>query len=174
MKPTIDIRQEETGDRLAVEQLIEEAYLAAEHSDGNEATLVRQLRESRSFIPELSLVATIDDRIVGHILFTRIVIGEATGLALAPLAVAPSYQRKGIGGALIARGHDVARRLGYKVSVVLGSPDYYMRHGYTRADRYGIKAPFPLDEPKYFMVCLLDGDNTDVRGTVTYDDAFGI
>ena len=170
----INIRREEASDHPIVEQLIESAFLHAEHSDGNEATLVNKLRQSHSFIPELSLVAETDGTMVGHILFTKIGIGEFEEIALAPLAVHPSYQRKGIGSALIAHGHEIARHLGYNISVVLGSPEYYTRHGYNRADQYGIAPPFPLDDPKYFMVCTLCPNENPPHGTVRYDPAFGI
>ncbi len=147
--------------------------MTAEHSDGNEAELVSKLRRSESYVPELSLVAVAEGKIIGHILFTKVEIGGCAGLALAPLAVLPQWQRKGVGTMLIKEGHKVARRLGYTVSVVLGSPDYYMRHGYSRADTMGITAPFEV-EPQYFMACALGDDSAVPQGTVRYDAAFGI
>ena len=119
------IRQERADDYNAVFQVVSEAFSHAEHSDGNEQELVTLLRASSSFIPELSLVAVEDGKIVGHILFTEISIGNDTELALAPLSVLPAYQRRGIGQALIREGHRIAKQLGYGYSVVLGSPAYY-------------------------------------------------
>ena len=111
--------------------------------------------------------------IVGHILFTKITIGEHTELALAPLSVLPAYQRRGIGLALIHQGHAIARQMGYDWSVVLGSPAYYSRAGYLPASLYGIKAPFAVRDDHYMAFRLRD-DAPEVSGVVRYDPAFGI
>ena len=131
------------------------------------------LRAASSFIPELSLVAVEDGKIVGHILFTKITIGESIELALAPLSVLPAYQRRGIGLALIREGHRIAKKLGYNYSVVLGSPTYYPRSGYIPASLYGIEAPFEVQN-EYFMAFKLQDDAPQVKGLVKYDSAFGI
>ena len=169
----MEIRQERTDDYNAVFQVVTEAFSHAEHSDGNEQELVKALRASPSFIPKLSLVATEGGKIVGHILFTKITIGETTELALAPLSVLPAYQRRGIGLALIREGHHIAKQLGYAYSVVLGSPAYYPRAGYLPASLYGIEAPFEVQD-EYFMVFKLQDDAPQVKGVVKYDPAFGI
>lgn len=93
----LEIRKETKQDYEEVYKIVKEAFASAEHSDGNEQDLVVSLRDSDSFIPELSLVAIKDDKIVGHILFTKIKIGEDEELTLAPLAILPEYQRQGIG-----------------------------------------------------------------------------
>ena len=121
--------------------------------------------------PPLSLVAVEDGRVVGHILFTEIRIGDKTDLALAPLSVLPAYQRQGIGQALMARGHAEAARLGYGFSVVLGSPAYYSRAGYVPAARYGIRSPFDVPD-EYFMALDLQGNSPDREGTVEYAPEF--
>lgn len=118
------IRQETPTDYNNVYQLIITAFKNAEHSDGNEQNLVTALRQSQSFEPKLSLVAEIDNIIVGHILFTKVQVGEKTALALAPLSVLPAYQQQGIGLALIKQGHEMARQLGYSYVIVLGHPQY--------------------------------------------------
>ena len=169
----MEIRQERADDYNTVFQVITEAFSHAEHSDGNEQELVTLLRASSSFIPELSLVAMEDGKIVGHILFTKITIREYIELALAPLSVLPAYQRRGIGLALIREGHRIAKKLGYNYSVVLGSPTYYPRSGYIPASLYGIEAPFEV-QSEYFMAFKLQDDAPQVKGIVKYDPAFGI
>ena len=104
----IEIRQETKKDEAAVYDLIMEAFAAAEHADGNEQDLAAALRKGSSFIPELSLVAEVDHRLAGHILFTRAKVGEDEVLALAPLSVKPQYQRQGSGTALIRDGQRLA------------------------------------------------------------------
>ena len=169
----MEIRQERADDYNTVFQVVTEAFSHAEHSDGNEQELVKALRDTPSFIPELSLVAEEDGKIVGHILFTKITIEEAIELALAPLSVLPAYQRRGIGLALIREGHRIARQLGYDYSIVLGSPAYYPRAGYLPASLYGIEAPFEVRD-EYYMAFKLQDDAPQVKGMVKYDPAFGI
>lgn len=131
------IRQETPEDHAAIHALVRAAFAAAEHSDGTEQELVAALRRSAAFIPALSLVATVDDRPAGHILFTRAHVGSSPVLALAPLAVLPEYRRQGIGGALVREGHRIGRGLGYPYALVLGSEHYYGRFGYENARRLG-------------------------------------
>lgn len=169
----MNIRQEQPADYDMVYRIIKEAFANAEHSDGNEQELVLALRKSKAFIPELSLVALEDNKIVGHILFTEAAVGTAKVLALAPLAVLPAYQNRGIGLSLIKQGHCIASGLGYKYSVVLGHSGYYPKAGYVPASRYGIQAPFEVEDENFMAVCF--GDGTDkLNGIMEYDPAFGI
>ena len=98
------IQQETSNDYNEVYELIKEAFASDEHADGNEQDLVVELRKSDAFIPELSLVAKIDTELVGHILFTKAKVNDNEVLVLAPLAIKPKYQRRGIGMALINEG----------------------------------------------------------------------
>lgn len=168
----LTIRTEQNADHAKVYQVITEAFKTAEHSDGNEADLVNRLRKSPSFIPELSLVALENDAVVGHILFTKAYVGGTAVLALAPLAVLPSCQNRGIGLALIRYGHKIAKNLGYGFSVVLGHAGYYPKAGYVPASRYGIKAPFAIPDENFMAVCF-DDTAEPLNGTMKYDDAFG-
>lgn len=99
-----------------------------------EAVIVALLRQRRAFDPELSLVAEMDGRVVGHALFSPYsmrLLGETIPTVnLAPLAVEPAYQGRGIGGQLVKEGHTLAANKGYTVSILLGHPSYYPRFGY--------------------------------------------
>lgn len=169
----LEIRQENMSDHEQVYNVIKTAFEKAEHSDGNEQDLVIELRKSNSFIPELSLVAVDENKIIGYVLFTKIKIGDNTELALAPLAVLPEYQRKGIGTRLVKEGHKIAKQLNYNYSIVLGSNKYYPRLGYIPASRYNIKAPFDVEDD-YFMAIKLNENAKTINGIVEYDKAFGI
>ena len=167
------IRKENKNDYNEVYNVIKKAFETAEHSDGNEQDLVVRLRKSRAFIPELSLVAVEENKIVGYILFTKIKIKDNIELALAPLAVLPEYQRKGIGKKLIETGHNIAKNLGYHYSIVLGSENYYSKMGYIPAIQYGIKAPFQVPDEN-FMAIKLNDTNIEIKGTVEYAKEFEI
>ena len=169
----INIRQETPADYDAVYRLVKEAFATADHSDGDEQDLVVRLRKSEAFIPQLSLVAEADGVLAGYILLTKIGVGEETELAAAPLAVAPAFQRKGVGSALIREAERAARELGYRYIVILGSPAYYGRFGYRPAVEYGIRSPFPV-EPEYFMARPLLPGAEKLDGTVRYAPEFGI
>ena len=169
----IEIRQENQKDYEEVYRVIKTAFETAEHSDGNEHDLVVVLRNSDSFIPELSLVAVKEDKIVGYILFTKIKIENHEEIALAPLAVLPEYQKQGIGSMLIEQGHKIAKKLGYHYSIVLGSENYYPKFGYIPAIQYGIQAPFDVANENFMALKLNDAD-TGIQGVVQYAKEFGI
>ena len=167
------IRQENKNDYEEVYNVIKTAFETAEHSDGNEQDLVVALRKSDNFIPELSLVAVMDNKIVGYILFTKIKIGKQEELALAPLGVLPEYQKQGIGRTLIQEGNKKAKELGYHYSVVLGSDKYYPKIGYVSAKEYGIVAPFDVPDENFMAIKLNDTD-IEIKGIVQYAKEFGI
>lgn len=165
------IRQETIDDYKEVYELITEAFATAEHADGNEQDLVVALRKGTAFIPELSLVAEIDGRLAGHILYTKAKVNDVEVLALAPLSVRPEYQRQGVGTALINEGHKIAKSLGCQYSVVLGSETYYPRVGYIPAQQLGIEVPegFPAEN---FMAIQLQENAQPLNGTITYAEEF--
>ena len=169
----IKIRRENEKDYDVIYDVVKTAFSKASHCDGNEQDLVNNLRKGSAYIPELSLVATIDEKIVGYIMFTKINIGGNEEIALAPLAVLPKYQRQGIGTLLIKEGHRIAKELGYNYSVVLGSENYYPKFGYVPAKEYGIKPPFEVDD-KNFMAVKLNDNADKIDGTVIYSKEFGI
>lgn len=169
----MNIRQEKITDYDTVYQIIKIAFENAEQSDGNEQDLVVELRKSKSFIPELSLVAIEDNRIVGHILFTKALVNNVEVLALAPLSVLPEYQNQGIGLSLIKQGHIIASNLGYEYSVVLGHARYYPKAGYVPASRYGIQAPFEVNDENFMAICL-NKKADKLNGFIQYDRAFGM
>ena len=169
----LEIRQETKKDYEEVYNVVKTAFETAEHSDGNEQDLIVALRNSDNFIPQLSLVATQDSKIVGYILFTKIKIVKYEELALAPLGILPEYQKQGIGKKLIKKGHQIAKELGYHYSIVLGSETYYSKNGYSPAINYGIKAPFEVPKEN-FMAIKLKNTEKEIVGIVEYAKEFGI
>ncbi len=140
-----------------------------------EADLVDALRAAGGVT--LSLVAVIDARVVGHILFSPVVVaapggGEWAAVGLGPMAVAPEHQRAGIGSALIRRGLDELREAGHLVVVVVGHPSYYPRFGFVRASAHGLRWEHQVPDD-VFMVCELSpGALAGRAGEVRYRPEF--
>lgn len=174
----IQIRQEKSADYSKVRGVIKQAFDRVLFSDHQEHVLVEGLRVSNAFIPELSLVATHQDEVVGHILLTKIVITqpgiELESLALAPVSVLPDYQKMGIGGALINHAHECAKKLGFRSVVLLGHADYYPRFGYKKASAFGIKLPFNAPDEHCMAIELVPDGLKGVSGMVEYPEAFGL
>ncbi|MSS63458.1 GNAT family N-acetyltransferase [Velocimicrobium porci] len=166
------IRQETREDRDNVYKVIKKAFETVEHSDHDEQNLVNRLRESDSFIPELSLVAEKDKKIIGYILFTKVSVNKETLLALAPLAVHPDMQNKGIGKRLIKEGHKRAVSMGYKGCIVLGHHEYYKKSGYQPASLFHIVAPFDVPDKNYMAIELTEHGLENIAGTVVYAKEF--
>ncbi|OOG73181.1 GNAT family N-acetyltransferase [Algoriphagus sp. A40] len=172
----MQIRQENPGDYEAVFEVVEKAFAAEEFSDQTEQFLVERLRKSDAFVPELSLVAELGDKIVGHILLTKLrLVNDQTkfeSLALAPVSVLPEYQRKGIGGMLIEYSHQRAKELGFKSVVVLGHEKYYPKFGYQQADLFGIELPFDVPKENCMVIELVENGLTGLKGMVEYPKEF--
>ena len=170
--PCVRIRIENTGsiaERTAIRAVNEAAFGGA-----YEADLVDQLRGSDYAL--ISLVAELESRIVGHIMFSRMWIKTSSGLlsavALAPVAVLPGHQRKGIGGLLVQHGLELSRGRDEEIVIVVGHPNYYPRFGFSSAKAKSLGSPFPREA---FMALelrlgVLDG----IEGFVVYPSAFGI
>lgn len=132
-----------------------------------EAELVRALVAGEAFVPQLSLVAVAENRIVGHVLFTRARAGTVDAVLLAPLAVAPDRQHRGIGSALVRDGLERAGAIGFGVALVLGDPAYYPRFGFEPAEPHGIMPPYPVEPSEAWMVAeLIAGSLADAAGIV--------
>ncbi|KXY41168.1 N-acetyltransferase [Bacillus sp. FSL M7-1020] len=171
----VTIRQEQKNDYRKTEEVVKEAFLNEEFSDKKEHELVKRIRECDAFIPELSIVA-VDKEIVGHIMLSKITIEQGgttvDSLALAPVSIAPSHQKKGIGGKLITATLEKAKELGYGSVVVLGHPEYYPKFGFERASQWNIKAPFEVPDEVFMVMELRENTLQGVEGIVQYSSAF--
>jgi len=165
----IVIRSEGEGDRLGVRGINEAAF-----GQPAEADLVDALRSAGA--AEVSLVAEADGQIVGHILFSPVSLAEAGKSlkisALAPLAVLPPYQRRGIGSLLVKQGLEDCRRVGVQAVVVLGHPDYYPRFGFRRASAFGLRCEFNTPDEAFMALELTPSALSGKSGTIKYHDAF--
>jgi putative acetyltransferase len=142
----------------------------------NEPRLVEALRKSPNFIADLSLIALLDDQVVGHILFSPVGIettsGEVAVLALAPVAVRPEFQNRGIGSELVQKGLEACRQKGHRIVAVLGHADFYPRFGFEPARPKGVNAPFPVPDENWMVIELDPGALDGIQGTLRYPPAF--
>jgi putative acetyltransferase len=165
------IRPEQPGDREIVRQVHEEAF-----SGEGEARLVDQLRADPQFIPELSLVAECNHEVIGHILFFPVSIAATAGpvpaLSLAPLGIRTAYQRKGVGSALTWHGLSECTRLGHRMVICVGHPQFYQRFGFVPARAPGLELPFPAPDEVFLVRELVQDAMKGVTGIVRYPDAF--
>ena len=165
----ITIRKEEPGDIRAIRHVNERAF-----DQENEANIIEKLRKRSALT--ISLVAMQDDEIVGHIAFSPAIIaaeGSNFGaIALAPMAVLPAYQRKGIGLQMVCVGLEECRRLGHEIIVVLGHPDYYPRFGFVPAMPKGIGCEFEVPEEAWMILELQEGALAGRRGKVRFQPEF--
>lgn len=172
----LTIRQETSKDHDEVLEVVKSAFGELAMSDKTEHLLVERIRKSPEYVPELSLVAILDQSIIGHVILSKVkIIGEQgphPSLALAPISVMPKAQGKGVGGHLIEAAHTTARHLGYRSIIVLGHARYFPKFGYQRASSFGISLPFDAPDENCFAIELQKGSLESVSGRVIYSKAF--
>lgn len=163
------IRPEQPDDIDAIRRVNELAF-----GTPAEAKLVDALRRANAIL--LSLVAELDGRIAGHILFSPVDIERKTGhdnaVGLGPVAVLPAAQRRGIGKALVQSGIEKIRVAGHGAIVVLGHPSYYSRFGFKSASEFGLCWEVPGHEEAFFAMELRPGFLGVRPGTVRYRPEF--
>ncbi|MEV6249722.1 bifunctional class I SAM-dependent methyltransferase/N-acetyltransferase [Streptomyces sp. NPDC051742] len=173
--PRWHTRPETPGDAEAIRRVVATAFGSEAAVSESEADLVDALRrDPDAWLPGLSYVAEAPDgTIAAHALITRCRVGDAPAAALAPVSVAPAYQRTGAGQAVVRAVLDAARLRGEPLVLVLGHPEYYPRFGFVRASAYGIKPGF--EAPDEAMMALVLDDSVPVPpGTLVYPAAFGV
>lgn len=163
------VRGEVAADAPAVREINEKAFKGS-----TEADLVDALRAAGQVV--CSLVAVLDEKLVGHILFSPVTVEgtppETAGVGLAPIAVYPVYRRSGIGAALIKEGLRVCRDRGISWVVVLGSPAYYKRFGFVPALQFGLRCTYDAPSEAFMAIELDPGTLQRVEGLVRYAPQF--
>ena len=168
MVERLHIREETADDQAKIHQLNKHCF-----ADDTEARLIDRLRDADC--EYLSLVATLNDDIVGHILFTSVQLENTPSLnimGLAPLCVSQQHQRHGIGGQLVNAGLDRCRAMGGDAVVVLGYTDFYLRFGFRPASQFGLTCAYDVPD-ELFMALVFNAENMEGHsGLIHYHPAF--
>jgi putative acetyltransferase len=159
----MQIRLEQPADIAAVHAVNKAAFASS-----SEAALVDALRTQAE--PIISLVAEDEGSIVGHICFSPVTLlghAELKIMGLAPMAVLPTAQRRGIGSALVRGGLDRCKQIGCVAAVVLGHPAYYPRFGFVPGSRFGIRSEYDVPDDVFmtleFEAGILNGKADTIR-----------
>lgn len=168
--PDTLIRPEALGDVPAIADVTDQAF-----GGPAESLLIERLRAAGA--ATVSLVAERGPEVVGHILFSPMVIegpnGDAEALGLAPMAVRPDLQKAGIGSALIRTGLESCRKMDVGRVILLGHPEYYPRFGFQPASTFGIKGDYEVPDEVFMAIELIPGAFDGITGTAHYHKEFG-
>ena len=167
MTADVTIRAEQPSDRDALRTVVHAAFGGAAEAD-----LVERLHADDDVI--VSLVAEANGEIVGHVMFSRLPIQTADRViraaALAPLAVAPAWQRQGIGSQLVRAGLVCCNERGVSAVIVLGDPRYYQRFGFSPHTARHLETPW--SGPHLMAIELMPDSLGDGHGVARYATAF--
>jgi putative acetyltransferase len=161
----IEIREERPRDVAAIRDVNRQAF-----GGSDESAIVDALRANGAAL--LSLVATLDDRVVGHIMYSPAVVSAVAGAALGPVAVLPECQRKGIGTRLIEAGTRKIKEQACPFIIVVGHAAYYPRFGFRPASSYGITCEFDVPDEVFMVLVLNDAAMHGVGGVARYRPEF--
>ena len=175
------IRLEEEQDYLETEAVARAAFYRPERIDSigvgcAEPYMIHMLR-GKDGIKELNFVATLDDRIVGHIIYSHSYVQNEDGTELAtlnmgPLSVLPAYQKQGIGSALMRHSMAKAKELGYGAILFFGHENYYPRFGFVDAEKYRITDKWGGNYPSFFAYELKEGYLKKAKGKYIESDLY--
>jgi putative acetyltransferase len=162
----VEIREERPEDIAAIRELNRNAF-----GRDQEANIVDALRASGNTL--LSLVATLNGQVVGHILYSPISIaGSAWGAALGPMAVSPEYQRQEIGSKLVEAGNLRIKGAGHPFIIVLGHAHYYPQFGFVLASSHGVRCEWEVPDDVFMLLILDQSRMKGVSGQAKYRNEF--
>ena len=185
MRNDILIRPETTKDYKDIISMILRSFKeGTDYSDGTDIiALIEEIRASEYYIPELSFVAELDGKIVGHFLFSRFPLsptkegGHGDGkdteiVMLAPVSVHADYFHKHVGVTMLTLGIQKVREAGFKGITVEGDFHFYNRVGFKTSSEYNIypTSGIPMSEPRCMMSQeTYEGSLKGIEGYVVYD-----
>jgi predicted N-acetyltransferase YhbS len=152
---------EAPGDDAAVLALVEHAF-----GPGRYAKSAERLREGNHFLPQLSIVAREDGRLVGTVRLWPVRIGARPAVLLGPIAVDPAARRRGLGAALVEQACEAAAREGHAIVVLVGDLGFFQRQGFVRASPGSIRLPGPVDPRRILVRALTPGALEGLEGEI--------
>ena len=166
------IRLERKEDYFEVENLVREAFYNVYRPGCFEHFVIHNLRNDKSFIKELDYVLTIDDKIIGNIVYSLGTLKYDDGktrkiLTFGPVSILSLYQHMGYGEKLINYTMNKAYKLGYNEIVITGNPKYYKKYGFESASKYKIyyEGLDRNEESPFFMIKIFDKDKLDIQNS---------
>jgi putative acetyltransferase len=166
----IEIRLEQPSDIEEIRNIYSLSF-----GQPQEGSIVDKLRVNCNEI--VSLVAVSGKKVVGHILFSPAILEGKTnnikGMGIAPMAVLPEFQNRGIGSKLVREGINKLKTKEYSFIIVLGHAKFYPRFGFERASKYGINCQWEGVPDDAFMILVLNAKEIEgISGTAKYRDEF--
>lgn len=174
----MEFRLETENDFWETENLTREAFWNVYAPGCNEHLVLHNLRSAPVFLSELDYVAVKDEKIVGNIIYTKMIKNNVISndiICFGPISVLPEMQKSGIGSLLIMKTLAKASDLGYKAVLITGNPEYYGRFGFVPASRFGVhlKGISPDDEAAFFMAKELEpGFLAKNSGIYNFDERY--
>jgi putative acetyltransferase len=161
----VEIREERPDDVAAIRDVNQRAF-----GQDQESNLVDALRSNRAAL--LSLVATLNGRVAGHIMYSPATVGDITGAALGPMAVLPDHQRQGIGSKLVEAGNRKLKEAGVPFIIVVGHPNFYPGFGFKPASAVAMKCEWDVPDDVCMLLLIDERKMTGVSGLVKYRHEF--
>lgn len=171
------IKRTKSQDYFTTENLTREAFWNIYKPGCDEHLVLRNLRKSKSYVPELDMVAVSENEIIGHIISTKAKVldslhEEHEVLCAGPLSVLPSQQRQGVGAKLMEASISEAKKMGFSGMILFGEPNYYHRFGFRNAENYDITTKDYQNFDAFMVLELRPGALEDVKGRFLEDNAY--
>ncbi|MGL6104957.1 GNAT family N-acetyltransferase [Romboutsia sp.] len=175
----IKIRREEPKDYRIVEEVAREAFWNLYFPGCAEHLAIHNLRKSKDFIPELTFVIELDDKIVGSIFYSHSKVVSKDGvehdtISFGPVCILPNLHRMGLGRQLITHSIEEAKKLGHRAILTLGYPYHYEPYGFGGGKKYNISMPDGSFLKGLLVLPLYEGALDNISGYATFSDALEI
>lgn len=172
----INVRKEEPKDYRKVEELAREAFWNLYFPGAAEHVAINKLRKTKEFIPELTYVIEVDEKIVGAIFYSNSKIISKDGIeydtiSFGPVFISPSLHRMGLGKKLITHSIKKAKTLKYKAITTLGYPYHYEPYGFLSGKKYDISMPDGKFYKGLLVLPLYKGALDNISGYALFSDA---
>lgn len=172
-----NIRLECENDYFEVENLVRDSFWNVYRPGAYEHFIVHNLRNDESFIKELAYIIENDDRIIGHINYSKGKLNDNAALILGPVCIDKNYQNKGYGSKLIEFTLKLIEKQNISYVFVVGDENYYRRFGFESASKYNIflEGTDSAEENPFFMIKVFDNNQIKFKKAIfSNPDVFNV